>query len=90
MNAEQQAVIDAMMAQARSRSNASLTQPMSSLGQPSNRNYGAMRPEKLKRCIQELRMGAGDAYRRCLVMGGDPVADLAKAEQILASMGYKV
>lgn len=89
MDAEQQAVIDKMLAQAKRSKNATLVQPKQAiLGNPSNRNYGAMRPEKLRRCIQELRLGYGDAHRRCVIAGGDPKADLAKAERTLKAMGY--
>jgi ATP-dependent DNA ligase len=48
------------------------------------RNYGAMKREKLERCLAELKAGVGDAHDRCLNGGsGNPQADIQVAEQVL-------
>lgn len=46
------------------------------------RNYGAMKMDKLVRCIAELERGSGDAYDRCMSKGGDPAEDLRVARGI--------
>lgn len=46
------------------------------------RNYAAMTDTKLLRCIESLRDGSGEAFVKCLSRGGDPDADLARAEEI--------
>lgn len=59
-----------------------------STGSGRTRNYGAMGDEKLLRCLNELSEGEGDAYDRCLNGGsGDPAADLALVEDLVAERG---
>jgi ATP-dependent DNA ligase len=57
-------------------------------GSGRRRNYGAMKDDKLLRCIRELESGVGDAVNRCHNGGsGDPVGDLAHARQLAHGRG---
>ena len=56
-------------------------------GQPSKRNYRAMKDPKLLLCIAELRARDGNAYDRCEATGHDPAADLAIAEKLARDRG---
>lgn len=54
----------------------------------SKRNYGAMSADKLLRSIRELEGGYGEAHEKALMSGGNPDADLAKAQDIARSKGW--
>lgn len=60
-------------------------------GQPSRRNYRSMKRVKLEEAVTSLRTlsdpePSGEAYDKCVAAGGDPAADLLRAEQALDAL----